>query len=531
MKTNKNADRNLQRLLIVIVIILINLVSIYVFFRIDMTKNKSYTLSRSTKVLIRQPKEDVHIKLFFSDNIPSEILSIKSYVKDLLSEYQSYSKGRIYFEFVDSRDDRKFKKEAADSGIPPVTIQVMEKDKMEYRDIYVGMVMTYRGNYEKLPVISSTDGLEYQISTAIKRLVLPAEQRIAYFTPISLEESKKGDDLPDDPNFQVLGQLLSYNYNVDRTDLFFPLPEETDLLIVSGIRDSLNEVQLYLLDQFIMTGKPVIWFQDRYNADINLDTASLINSNVLKYLFDQSIYIKPNLVLDAYCYQISKYRQQGDYTVPVSFDYPFFPVMQNNNKKHIITRNIEYVQSLYASEIVYKSNKNLQFTPLLMTSPSSFEMMGKEINTSYVQFQDATPAASFNMVPKVIAGLFEGKMNSYFQNKSIRHKQYKDKTDNARILLVSSTSFADNNILSNIKGNAEFVLNAVDYLCGNQSMIDMRARSINYSPFKKTTEKQRFWVKVINFSLPVIAVFVIALVFFIRKKTIKNRINKKFMHK
>jgi gliding-associated putative ABC transporter substrate-binding component GldG len=523
MKTHQNTDKNIQRMMTILIIILINILSVYLFYRIDLTKNKSYTLSRSTRELIKKPKEEIRIKLFFSSNLPSEILTIKNYVKDLLSEYQNYSRSKIYFEFVNANDDKKFKKEAADSGIPSITIQVMEKDKMEYRDIYIGMVMTYKGRYEKLAIISSTDGLEYQISSAIKRLVFPEEKKIAYFTPISFEESKSFEDLPDDPNFQAIGQLISNNYTIDRTDLYYPLPDETDLLIVSGIRDSLDQVQLYLLDQFIMRGKPVLWFQDRYISDINNDQAVLINSNVIKYLFDQSLYIKPNLVLDAYCYQISKYRQQGQYTVPVSFDYPFFPVLQNHNKNHFITRHIGMVQSLFASELYYKQNKNIRFTPLLMSSMSSYELMGKEINTGYQQFQDKSIAAAFTMESKVIAGLYEGKLNSYFQNKSMRHDKYLDQTENAKILLVASNSLADNNILSNVKGNAEFVLNTVDYLCGNAAMIEMRSRTVNYSPLKKTSEKQRFWIKI-----PVLIIILIAILFYIRKIRQIKRIKKHF---
>lgn len=192
MKSQQIIEKNIERVIIIAIIIVLNLLSIFVFYRIDLTKSKSYTLSKSTKVLLSQAKEEIRIKLFFSKNIPSELLSTKNYVKDLLSEYQSVSKGKLVFEFVDSSNDTKFKSDASTNGIPSITIQVMEKDKMEYRDIYIGMVLSYRNLNEKIPVISSGEGLEFIVSSALKRLIFPEQQHIAYFTPISLEEVCKG---------------------------------------------------------------------------------------------------------------------------------------------------------------------------------------------------------------------------------------------------------------------------------------------------------------------------------------------------
>lgn len=527
---NKQTDKNLQRILIIILIIVVNLLSIYVFFKIDLTKNKSYTLSNSSKKGLKYIKEPIHIKLFFSKNLPSEVNTIKTYVKDLLTEYQSYSNGKIDFEFINPNSD-KLKRDAQISGIPAMTIQVMQNDKMEYQDIYIGMTLSYKGRLEKLPVITSTEGLEYQISTAIKRLVNPRLKNVAYFTPISFEESKKYDDLPDDPNLQFFKGLLSANYVVDRTDLYYPLPKETDLLVVSGIQDSLNEVQLYLLDQYLMSGKPLMIFQDRYQADLNQDVAPIINSNIIPFLFFNSIYIKPNLVLDAYCYQITKNRKQGEYVVPVTFEYPFFPVLQNTNKNHPITKRINYLQSLYCSELFYKKYPGLDFTPLLSSSPNSGERMGKEIETDYRPFQNIVLASIFNDSSKVIAGLYQGSFKSFFKNRTMRADNYIERGKPTNVIVVASNSFVQNDMLSNIKGNAEFLLNSVDYLTNNTGLIEMRSRDLLNSPIGKTRESHRQIAKICNFALPVVLLLSIGLIMFLKNLKYKSKIDKLFKRK
>lgn len=533
MTNTTKSDKYIQRILLFTIVILINIVSIYVYQKYDLTKNKSYTLSKETIDLIRQPTEQVHIKLFFSSNLPAELLTIKNYTKDLLNEYQSYSKGKISFEFVNTNNEKNFKQQASDSQIPSVTIQVMEKDKTEYREIFTGMFLTYKGGYDRVPIITSTNGLEYLISTAIKNLVIPEEKKIAYFSPIEekIENNVLDEEngrLPIDPKLEVMVKMLSKNYLVDRTDLHFPLPDETDLLIISGITDSLNIVQLYLLDQFIMRGKPILWFQDRYIADSNAEYAEIIDSNAIRYLFEQSLYIKPNLILDAFCDQLSKYRQQGEYLVPVSFDYPFYPVLINFNKTHPITRNLDNMLSLFPSEIFYTNNKELLFTPLIMSSSNSSEKMGKDIEMSYLQFQDISLPAVFNQPPKAIAGLYEGKLQSYFYDKEMRHDKYINNTDHAKILLVASNSLCDNNILANVPGNAEFLLNAVDYLIGNESLIGMRAKTLAYSPFIKTTERMRFWVKILNFVLPVLMILAFFIVHILRRLIQKAKIKRDY---
>ena len=524
---NNKTDRNIQRILIVVLIIIVNLLSIYLFFKIDLTKNKSYTLSDSTRKGLKFIKEPVHIKLFFSKNLPPQLMVIKTYVKDLLTEYQSYSKGKIIFEFV-TGDDEKFKKLAKVSEIPSMTIQVMENDKMEYRDIYIGMSLSYDKRIETLPFVTSTVGLEYQISTAIKRLVNPGLKNVAYFTPISFEESKKYDDLPDDPNVGFMKGLLSANYNVDRTDLFFPLPENTDLLIVSGIQDSLHEVQLYLLDQYMMTGKPLLIFQDRYSASLNIDNAALLNTNIIQLLFHNSIYIKPNLLLDSFCYQITKNRKQGEYTVPVSFNYPFFPIYQNLNKEHPITNKIDFLQSAYVSELFYKQMPGLSFVPLVSTSYNSGDKMGKEIETSYLPFQNQDLTNTLSSEPKVVAGLYKGAFTSFFKNRTMRAKNYKEKGKPCEVIVAASNSFVNNDFLSNIKGNSEFLLNSVDYLCKNPGLIDMRSRELLFSPIRDSRESERLNAKILNFVLPVLLLLLLPLFSFITKQRKKDDLKSLF---
>ena len=68
-------------------------------------------------------------------------------------------------------DDEQLALDAQKSGIQPVQLQVLENDKFEVKRVYMGMVLLYGDKREVLPVIQTTTGLEYEITTRIKKMV------------------------------------------------------------------------------------------------------------------------------------------------------------------------------------------------------------------------------------------------------------------------------------------------------------------------------------------------------------------------
>ncbi len=528
MKNNTKTDLFIQKILVFAIIIVINLLSVYLFVRIDLTKGKAYSISKATKETLKSLKDEVDIKLFFSKNLPAQLNGTKTYVKDILSEYQTYSGGKLRFEFQNPNDTEKFASEAKSNKIPSLPIQVLEKDKMELRDVYMGMLLSYKENLLNIPAIQSTEGLEYRITTTIQKLINPERKKVAFFTPITMEESKALEELPVPDQLQSFYKILSSNYITDRTDLFYPLPIETDLLIVSSVSDSLHPVQLYNLDQYLMRGKPVIFLQNRYKADINEQEAVLIKSNIIDFLFYNSMIIKPNLVMDAFCYQISTYKQQGESVVPMAFDYPFFPMLHSFNKQHVISKRLDIVQMLFPSEIIPKVPANIKFTPLMMSSDNSYEVMGKSVNTYYNQFLNKDFSSQFNLPAKIIAALYEGSFTSYFKDKPIRSERYLENTDHAQVVVVACDKITDNELIKNIRGNAEFMLNTVDFLTGQSNMIEMRSRNIQYSGFKKTNPSMRQSIKILNFVLPPFFILISALIIWLRNREKQRLIKKKY---
>ena len=73
-------------LLIVGILIIFNLLSVQYYFRIDLTEDKQYTLSESTKNIMESLDEPITVKAYFSENLPPNIARTKKDFEEYLIE-------------------------------------------------------------------------------------------------------------------------------------------------------------------------------------------------------------------------------------------------------------------------------------------------------------------------------------------------------------------------------------------------------------------------------------------------------------
>ena len=155
---------------VVIGLILLNLVARDIFKRFDLTDNSMYSLSSSSKEIVSNLDDLLTMKVYFSDNLPNELGNTRRFLQDILEEYSAYS-DEIRFFFHNPESDNNLEEEARKDGIQPVQMQVIENDKVEIKKVYLGMVLLFENKKEVIPVIQTTAGLEYMISTKIKSLI------------------------------------------------------------------------------------------------------------------------------------------------------------------------------------------------------------------------------------------------------------------------------------------------------------------------------------------------------------------------
>jgi ABC-2 type transport system permease protein len=93
-KRGSASNTVLATLFVVGAVVVINLIGTRVFGRVDLTEQKIYTLSQSSKDLVKNLPDFMNVKAFISEDLPPELKTVSRYVRDLVDEYKTGSQGR-----------------------------------------------------------------------------------------------------------------------------------------------------------------------------------------------------------------------------------------------------------------------------------------------------------------------------------------------------------------------------------------------------------------------------------------------------
>lgn len=165
--------------LYLVVIILINLVGITLFFRVDLTSSDLYSLSDASKKVVSTLNEPLTVNVFFSQNLPAPYNNVERYLHDLLEEYEIYSNENLSYRFYNvtaaeegdiSEDAEGNRKIAQSYGIHPISVQSIKQDEAKVQQAYMGIALIHGDLVEKIPAVISTQGLEYKITSAIQKM-------------------------------------------------------------------------------------------------------------------------------------------------------------------------------------------------------------------------------------------------------------------------------------------------------------------------------------------------------------------------
>ena len=279
------------------------------------------------------------------------------------------------FEFYRPDDDEQLALDAQKSGIQPVQLQVLENDKFEVKRVYMGMVLLYGDKREVLPVIQTTTGLEYEITTRIKKMVDENRSVVGV--------ANTGTSAP---AMERVTARLREAYDVRSVFLGAGVPEDIEMLLVNGVVDSLSEDALGALKNYINKGGNLFLAQSKINGDLQAQRGTPIQSNIFEVLEPFGVSMADNLVMDRICGTVTVSQQRGFLRFNSAVEYPFFPVLQSF-PDHEIVSGLEQVQMLFSSEIVYDTADSTRLVkPLLVTSDHSGAAAGF-INLNPIQNQ------------------------------------------------------------------------------------------------------------------------------------------------
>ena len=178
MKTKPKYSKYVKFVIYCVVIVLLNIAGLTLFFRIDLTANNIYSISKASQKVVSTLSEPLTLNVFFTKNLPAPYNNIERYLHDLLEEYAIQANKFFNFRFYNVSPEAEGmtptagenQKLASDYGIHPVQIRAVEEDAVKFKKAYMGLVLIHGDMVERIPTITTIDGLEYQLTTAIQKL-------------------------------------------------------------------------------------------------------------------------------------------------------------------------------------------------------------------------------------------------------------------------------------------------------------------------------------------------------------------------
>lgn len=241
-------------------IVVINVLSTRVFGRLDLTASKNYTLSKASKDLVKQLPDYLTVKAFISNDLPPQLLASARYVRDLVDEYKNSSNGKLTWEAIDPKaptdedEKKKLAEEAQQCKVRQISIQELATQKVSVGAYYLGLCFQYGGQTEAIAQIPHAEGLEYQISSIIKRMT-QKKRKVAFTNGHGELDMQQGLQFV---SMAVKEEFEATTVNPSQGNI----GDDIDALVVAGPKQAFDEKGRREIDRFLMTGKSAIFLVD-----------------------------------------------------------------------------------------------------------------------------------------------------------------------------------------------------------------------------------------------------------------------------
>jgi gliding-associated putative ABC transporter substrate-binding component GldG len=502
--------------IIIGLLLVVNFIFSQIHFRADLTANGDYSLSTASKKTAAKLEDVVNIKAYFSKNLPAQYLNLQQEVGDLLSEYVSYSNGKIKVQMIDPATLKDAGAELAAKGIPTLQFTVLRNDSSQIVNGYLGIQIQYGDKTEVIPVVGDTSNLEYQITSDLKKLAgknLPI---------IGLVTSNKTVPATGDPNSgaDLMTQAyakLTQLYQVKNIDLSKDqITDDIATLLIVGPKEKFTDDELKKIDAFVMKGKSLILLAD--GVDVTKGMGATKNDLGLdKLLSAYGLKLNNNLVADVSSNGVVSFSSNsGGYTIAYTSNYPLWPKILPNNmdRVNVIVANLQSIIFPWVSSIdaIPKDGENIVYLAK-STSNSLAE------TDSFTLDPQAVGKISGTQGQYDLAVYVSGKLTSAFGSGS---------TDKARIAVVGDSDFITDNYSGSGSDNMIFFQNLVDGLSLDNDLINIRVKTTTERPITLPVPAAKEAIRYLNiFGVTAIVLIVGLLRYFLRRRNKTKKPEKK----
>jgi gliding-associated putative ABC transporter substrate-binding component GldG len=522
--------------------------------RIDLTEEKKYTLSGSTKTLLKSLDQPVFFEVFLEGDLPSNFERFQKSIGEMLSQFAKESNNRVQFKFTDplqagsAQARNQFIQSLAERGVQPTSLNYRQGGNRSEKIIIPGALASLgvrekpvnllKGNRSANPEViinQSIEGLEYELASAIAELRGGGTRRIGLI---------KGHGAPDSVDLvgfknTILSKYELYDVNLaNKKELI-----GYDVVIIGKPTQEFAETEKYLLDQYLMRGGNLVFFLDALS--VNMDSALAEGTVAIPYqtnlgdmLFRYGIRVNQDFVVDVNSGQLSVVTGNiGNQPQIQMLPWPFFPVLSNFSN-HPAVRNLDAIQARFVSTIDTVKAVGVEKIPLIRTSPYT-KVLGPPVRVALNDLRDELRPEKFTDGVKTVGYLLKGDFSSLYRNRLIpggfEKEAFLEKSiGEGQVIVISDGDIIRNErdpetgdalslgvepFTKTTYANETFLLNMLEYLTDDDGLIQSRLREVKIRPLDKVkVQNQKTRIQLFNIALPVILILIFGVVKWLLRK-------------
>jgi len=523
--------------------------------RLDLTKEKRYTLSENTVKVLESVKKPLTVDVYLEGDFPASFKQLQSETRFMLEEFRKINP-KIDFKFIDPIKSKISQDTLMAMGMQPSVLPDIKDGKVSQIYLFPYAVIKYNNRGVSIPLVVQQTGIDAdaQLNKSIENLEY---NLVSNIKNVSADKRKKigvlvnQDELSPD-EFQGFMHLALENYDAgpiipkNQKELSLadvPLLKQMSALVIAKPRKAFTDNEKVILDQYIMNGGRTLWMIDAVNAEMDTLTRSKkvmpfpVDINMTDFFFNYGIRINPALVKDVKKFALLRLvtGEVGGNPQYTSLPWPYFP-LGIAEKDNPVTKNINPVKFEFPTSIDTLGRKNIKTNVLF---ESSERTLLKQV-PNYVDLKEIASVDSLGQMekpstPKIYAVSLEGKFTSAYASR-IERKSYpgfKTVSPENKMIVIADGDVGRNKVikgqplplgvdmLTNEQfGNEQFLRNALDYLLDDSNLMELRNRNIEERLLdrQRITEEKTNW-QWLNLLLPLAIIGLLGgLFFWLRKK-------------
>ncbi len=532
-------------MLTIVIIVFVGYLSSVFYFRLDLTSEKKYTLSKTSRTILDDLPGEVFIQVYLEGEMPIGFKRLRTATREMLDEFRVHSKKKLNFEFINPSEEtnqkerNKIYEELYDKGLQPTNIQSKDKEGgRSQKIVFPGAIINFNGLEMPVNMLSNTpgvspgenlnrsiEGLEYVLINAIKTLSTDSIYKIAFI---------EGHGELYEPEVEDVSKELSRYYTIDRGKIGGEpgILDDYAAVIIAKPTERFDEADKLVLDQYLMKGGKILWLHDPVAVDMDslmfssVTVAFIRDINIDDQLFKYGVRINPNLIQDIQCAYIPvNTALVGNPPQYTPFPWLFFPLLQGTN--HPVSRNLNLVKSEFVSVIdTISGNGEIKKAILLRSSPYT-KIIGVPNLINLEDVKKPTDEAEFNRSFQPVAVILEGRFESAFRHRMISGIipgpgfDFIENSVPTKIMVVSDGDIIRNDVriqgdkvvalplgqdrlTQQTYGNKDFIMNAINFLVDDAGLMELRTRELKIRLLDraKINRSHLLW-QLVNTLLPV----------------------------